>query len=406
MRVARRTIARRSTRSRRFSSNTFIQQQKTRAGASCSGSRRSCRRSSATSIPTWSRCGSAIQTAAGRRCRARSPRSCSRCSNEYQAALAQEQSLIARARPAEARRAGAEPQGHRVRRARSATSQSNRQIFDSLMQRTKETGISGELKTSNIRVVDAAETPRAPVDARTSRSNLLLGAVRRRRCSPSAWRSSSSTSTTGSRRRTRSRRTSGCRSSAWCRRSTRRRRTASRRCISSGVPPNFAEAFRAIRTNVLFSSAEEGARSRWSSRAPDPAKARRWWRATWRSALAQAGQRVLLIDADMRRPRVHDVFGIAQEPGLSNVLVGNAKASEAVRKTQRARAVGAAGRPHSAEPGGAARLAALQATSSTSLEASTSTGSIIDTPPVMAVTDAAIVAHIADRRACSSSAPR
>ena len=38
---------------------------------------------------------------------------------------------------------------------------SNRQIFESLLQRTKETGISGELKTSNIRVVDAAEMPRA-----------------------------------------------------------------------------------------------------------------------------------------------------------------------------------------------------------------------------------------------------
>ncbi len=34
-------------------------------------------------------------------------------------------------------------------------------------------------------------------------------------------------------------------------------------------------------------------------------------------ALAQAGQRVLLIDADMRRPRVHEIFEIAQEPGLS-----------------------------------------------------------------------------------------
>src|SRR5206468_7189925 len=39
---------------------------------------------------------------------------------------------------------------------------SNRRIFESLLQRTKETGISGELKVSNIRVVDAAEVPQAP----------------------------------------------------------------------------------------------------------------------------------------------------------------------------------------------------------------------------------------------------
>ena len=38
----------------------------------------------------------------------------------------------------------------------------NHQIFDSLLQRTKETGISGELRTSNIRIVDAAEPSTAP----------------------------------------------------------------------------------------------------------------------------------------------------------------------------------------------------------------------------------------------------
>src|SRR5262249_57983334 len=50
-------------------------------------------------------------------------------------------------------------------------------------------------------------------------------------------------------------------------------------------------------------------------------------------ALAQSGQRVLLVDADMRRPRVHEIFGIDQEPGLSNVLTGNTKLSEAIRKS-------------------------------------------------------------------------
>ena len=39
-------------------------------------------------------------------------------------------------------------------------------------------------------------------------------------------------------------------------------------------------------------------------------------------SLALAGQRVLLIDADMRRPKVHEIFELPQEPGLSNVMVG------------------------------------------------------------------------------------
>ena len=71
-------------------------------------------------------------------------------------------------------------------------------------------------------------------------------------------------------------------------------------------------------------------------------------------SLAQAGQRVLHIDADMRRPRVHEIFEFSQEPGLSNLLVGDCKPSEAVRKSPACRAWGAAGRHDSAEPGGAA----------------------------------------------------
>ena len=62
-----------------------------------------------------------------------------------------------------------------------------------------------------------------------------------------------------------------------------------------------------------------------------------------RDRVAQAGQRVVLIDADMRRPRVHNVFDLKQEPGLSNLLVGNAKVSDGLRKT-RVGSLGAAGR--------------------------------------------------------------
>ncbi|MEN3339611.1 MAG: polysaccharide biosynthesis transport protein, partial [Acidobacteriota bacterium] len=52
--------------------------------------------------------------------------------------------------------------------------QSSKQIYDSLMQRAKETGVSGELKTSNIRVVDAAEQPSSPVTPQKTQA-LLLG---------------------------------------------------------------------------------------------------------------------------------------------------------------------------------------------------------------------------------------
>src|SRR6185295_602987 len=50
-------------------------------------------------------------------------------------------------------------------------------------------------------------------------------------------------------------------------------------------------------------------------------------------SLAASGQRVLLIDGDMRRPKTHELFDLPQEPGLSNVLVGNTPSSEAIQKT-------------------------------------------------------------------------
>ncbi len=53
--------------------------------------------------------------------------------------------------------------------------ESNKQIYQSLLQRAKETGVSGELKTSNIRVVDAAERVDQCRSPRGRMLNLLVG---------------------------------------------------------------------------------------------------------------------------------------------------------------------------------------------------------------------------------------
>src|SRR5262249_52947375 len=99
--------------------------------------------------------------------------------------------------------------------------------------------------------------------------------------------------------------------------------------MNNGVPANFIEAFRTLRTSVLFSSTETGGQSLVvTSTAPGEGKT--VVASNLAVALAQVGLRVLLMDADMRKPRVHEVFGQSQAPGLSNVLVGNARASESV----------------------------------------------------------------------------
>jgi len=102
--------------------------------------------------------------------------------------------------------------------------------------------------------------------------------------------------------------------------------------LNDGVPANFAEAFRVVRTNVLFSSAEAGMRSLVVT-STGPSEGKTIVASNLAMALAQSGQRVLLVDADLRRPAIHERFGVKAEPGLSNLMVGNAKATDAVRKT-------------------------------------------------------------------------
>ena len=50
---------------------------------------------------------------------------------------------------------------------------SSTQLYNNLLQRAKETGVTGELKTSNIRVVDPAEKPRTPVSPQRATNELL-----------------------------------------------------------------------------------------------------------------------------------------------------------------------------------------------------------------------------------------
>jgi polysaccharide biosynthesis transport protein len=270
---------------------------------------------------------------------------------------------------------------------RDATS--SRQLFEGLMQRAKETTVSGDLKTTNIQIVDAAEVPRGPARPQPLRNMLLalLGGgllaiglafffeyIDNRIKSPDELRALLGLPQLGMVP------VSGDKG-------------ASTPLLGSNAAPNFAEAFKAIRTNVLFSSAKPGCRTLVvTSTAPGEGKT--VTAANLAIALAQTGQRVLLIDGDMRRPRVHDLFEQNQEPGLSNVLVGNAKIGETVHEASvEGLSVMPGGHcpPNPSELLGSRRFGDLLAALERHFE-----WIIVDTPPVMAVTDACVVAHLAE----------
>ena len=269
--------------------------------------------------------------------------------------------------------------------------ESSKQIYESLLQRTKETGVATELKSSNIRVIDRAERPRAPVTPRTGMNMLLAllsGSVLAfglafffeyldsRIKTPDELKAHLGLPSLGM--------VPALDAKTW---------KDKEPLLHAGVPPGFAEAFRTVRTNVLFSSAQEGSRVLVVT-STGPGEGKTTVATNLAISFAQAGQRVLLIDADMRRPRVHSVFGCKQEPGLSNLMVGNAKASDTVHKTPVPGLwVLGAGRipPNPAELIGSQRFRDFLASLKEHFDLI-----LVDSPPVMAVTDAAIVAHAAN----------
>jgi len=81
-----------------------------------------------------------------------------------------------------------------------------------------------------------------------------------------------------------------------------------------------SEAYRALRTNLSFSSLDTPIRSLVvTSPAPDEGKSTTI--ANLAVTMAQGGKQTILIDCDLRRPSLHELFGLKPEPGLTNLLL-------------------------------------------------------------------------------------
>jgi len=103
------------------------------------------------------------------------------------------------------------------------------------------------------------------------------------------------------------------------------------RLVSHFSPPStIAEAYRSLRTNLLFSQAGEHRVVLVTSSTVKEGKST--IAANLSVVIAQQGARVLLIDADMRKPMQHHAFGIKRTPGLGEVLLGQQPWQDAVSR--------------------------------------------------------------------------
>ena len=86
-----------------------------------------------------------------------------------------------------------------------------------------------------------------------------------------------------------------------------------------------AESFRALRSQLMMRVfAENGSRHAVAVISPDVGDGKTYSAANLAVTLAQLGGRTLLVDADMRSPRVHEVFNLTNQTGLSSILSGRA----------------------------------------------------------------------------------
>jgi capsular exopolysaccharide synthesis family protein len=154
-----------------------------------------------------------------------------------------------------------------------------------------------------------------------------------------------------------------------------------------------AEAFRTLRANLKFADGERAPRVILLADT-GAGEARPTVAANLAAALALAGDATLLIDADLRRPSLHQLFGVGNGAGLTDALSGAAGgALPTVATTVSGLSLLPAG-PSASRPAELLASDRLRALLATAREASAFV--IIDAPPVTAVADALAIAAVAD----------
>jgi succinoglycan biosynthesis transport protein ExoP len=177
------------------------------------------------------------------------------------------------------------------------------------------------------------------------------------------------------------------------RRSRRGEDVTSHLITHTDVESSGAEAFRMLRTALAFAAAERPARA-IAVTSPGPSEGKSTVAVNFASVLAQAGSRVLLVDADLRHPTLHTVFERRKKPGLSDLVILNSSPDQAIFATG---LDGLFCLPCGTIPPSPADLLTLNATRALFKRlASAYDYVVIDTPPALVAADTPIIGTLAD----------
>ncbi len=210
--------------------------------------------------------------------------------------------------------------------------EANKQLFQSLMSRSKETGLESELTSTNVRIMEKAEAPRAPISPNRPRNyqlGLLIGLALGIGLAL-FFEHMDNTVKTPEDIKALGMPFLGMVPNV----AQRAGQPAAARAANTASPDAaVAEAYRVLRTNLIFSAPSEGGRALVLTSA-NPGEGKTTTTANLAVALALNGAKVLVVEADLRRPALHQHFRIKKTPGLSDLIVSKCQASQAIQSTR------------------------------------------------------------------------
>lgn len=282
----------------------------------------------------------------------------------------------------------------------------NRQLYEGLLQKLKEAGVSAGLKSNNFRIVDSARPPTSPIEPNIPR-NLLFAAVLGLASGVGlAFLLEGLDNTV--RTTEQAQLISGIASLGMIplgSKSAREGPNPKRLVIASSkeavelvtqVRPQsqMAESYRALRTSLLLSNLGAPPKVIMVTSAL-PQEGKTTTSINTAVVLAQKGVRVLLIDADLRRPSIHKTLGMGPRSGLSNLLTGSTTMEQAITRSVILPNlfVLPAGTP---PPNPAELLASSNMRDVLNQLSEQYDHIVIDTPPSLSVTDAVVLSPRAD----------
>jgi succinoglycan biosynthesis transport protein ExoP len=283
--------------------------------------------------------------------------------------------------------------------------ETNRTLYEGLLQKLKEAGVTAGLRSNNIRPVDIARTPGSPAEPNVPRNlgfafalgltsgiglAFLLEGVDNTVRTPEQAQSISGLPSLGmiplGSRTTGEANPTGL--------SVAASKEAVELITLSRPQSQMSESYRALRTSLLLTSVGAPPKTILITSAL-PQEGKTTTSINTATVLAQKGTRVLLIDADLRRPSIHKTLGMGPRAGLSNVLTGGTTLQDAtVRSTLLPNLfILPAGTP---PPNPAELLASSQMMDLLAELREQYDHIVVDTPPTLSVTDAVVLSTRAD----------